>query len=86
MQLRKYSRISRKRESVVSSKQCTSLHIRYRDHKNKWVEAFTNNKEVESAVNSYFKKLDGPHYEQGIEAVENPWEKCIELKGDYVRK
>jgi len=54
----------------------------------KWLggKRFANNEEVESAVNGYFEELDNSHYKQGIEAIEHRWEKCIELKGDYVEK
>ena len=39
----------------------------------KWIggQRFSSNKEVESAVNSYFEKLDGFHYNLGIKAIEN---------------
>jgi hypothetical protein len=47
---------------------------------------FANNEEVQSAVDGYFAELDYSHYRQGIEAIEHRWEKCIELKGDYVEK
>ena len=30
--------------------------------------------------------LRGSYYKQAIEAIEHRWEKCIELKGDYVQK
>ena len=54
----------------------------------KWLggKRFTNNEEVESAVNGYFEKLDGSYYKQGIEAIKHRWEKCTELNGDYVEK
>lgn len=54
----------------------------------KWLggKRFANNEEVESAVDGYFEALDGSHYKQGIEAIEHRWEKCVELKGDYVEK
>ena len=54
----------------------------------KWLvgQRFANNEEVESSVNGYFKYLDGPHYKQDINAFEHRWEKCIELKEDYVEK
>jgi len=54
----------------------------------KWLggKRFANNEEVESAVDGYFEALDGSHYKQGIEAIEYRWEKCVELKGDYVEK
>ena len=53
----------------------------------KWLggQRFTNNEGVESAVNGYFEEFDRSNYKQGIEAVEHHWEKCIELKGDYIR-
>lgn len=41
---------------------------------------FPNNKEVESAVHGYFKKLDGFHYKQGVEAIEDSLKKCNKLK------
>ena len=52
----------------------------------KWLggRRFTNNEEVESAVNGYFEEFNGSYYKQAIEAIEHRWEKCIELKGDYV--
>ena len=54
----------------------------------KWLsgQRFANNKEVESAVNVYFVKIGGSHYKQGIGTIEHRWEKCIELKGDFVEK
>jgi hypothetical protein len=54
----------------------------------KWLggKRFANNEEVQSAVDGYFAELDYSHYKQGIEAIEHRWEKCIELKGDYVEK
>ena len=50
----------------------------------KWLDdqRFANNDEVKSTVNGYFEELDDFYYEQGIEAIEHPWKKCIELKGD----
>lgn len=33
-----------------------------------------------------FEELDNFHYKQSIKAIEHRWEKCIELKGDYVEK
>ncbi|EFN89348.1 hypothetical protein EAI_07837, partial [Harpegnathos saltator] len=37
-------------------------------------------------LDGYFEELDDSHYKQGIEAIEHRWEKCIELKRDYVEK
>ena len=39
-----------------------------------------------SAVNGYFEEQDSSYYKKGIELIEHRWEKCIELKGDYVEK
>ena len=38
----------------------------------KWIggKRYANNKEVESAVDSYFEELDDSHYKQGTEAIE----------------
>lgn len=54
----------------------------------KWLggKRFANNEEVNSAIDGYFEELDGSYCKQGIEAIEHLWEKCIELKGDYVEK
>ena len=32
------------------------------------------------------RRTNGSYYKQAIEAIEHRWEKCIELKGDYVEK
>ena len=48
--------------------------------------SFANNEEVESTVYGYFEDFDGSLYKQSIEAIKLRWEKCIELKGDYVEK
>ncbi|EFN84978.1 Histone-lysine N-methyltransferase SETMAR, partial [Harpegnathos saltator] len=37
-------------------------------------------------LDGYFEELDDSHCKQDIEAIEHRWEKCIELKGDYVEK
>ena len=54
----------------------------------KWFasQKFANNKEVESAANGYFEVFDDSSYKQGIEAIEQRWEKCIELQEDYLEK
>ena len=38
----------------------------------KWLgdQRFTNNEEMESAVNGYFEELNDSHYKQGIKAIE----------------
>ena len=54
----------------------------------KWLggKRFSNNEEVDSAVNGYFEELDGSRYKHGIEDIEHCRERCIELKEDYVEK
>lgn len=38
-----------------------------------------------SAVKGYFEEQDSSYYKKGIELIEHLWEKCIDLKGDYVK-
>ena len=54
----------------------------------KWLsgQRFSNDEEAISAVNGYFEEQDSSYYKKGIELIEHRWEKCIELKGDYVEK
>lgn len=54
----------------------------------KWLGTirFANNKEVVSAVDGYFKELDGSDYKQCVEAIEHRQEELIELKSGYVEK
>ncbi|XP_017770316.1 PREDICTED: uncharacterized protein LOC108558040 [Nicrophorus vespilloides] len=50
-----------------------------------WLDLdLSDNEEVQSAVASYFEELHGSDYKQGIQAIEHHWEKCIELKEDFV--
>jgi histone-lysine N-methyltransferase SETMAR len=39
-----------------------------------------------AAVKGYFADLTKNHYRDGIMALEHCWNKCISLKGDYVKK
>ena len=54
----------------------------------KWFasQKFANNKEVKSVTNGYFEVFDDSSYKQGIEAIEQHWEKFIELQEDYLEK
>jgi histone-lysine N-methyltransferase SETMAR len=45
---------------------------------------FSPNQEAIAAVEGYFADLTKNHYRDGIMALENQWNKCISLKGDYV--
>lgn len=47
---------------------------------------FSTTEEVHDAVNQYFGSLDENHFREGIMALEHRWQKCINLKGDYVEK
>jgi len=37
-------------------------------------------------VKSFFKKHDTDFYKQGLLKLENRYEKCIQVQGDYVEK
>lgn len=47
---------------------------------------FSTEEEVHEAVNQYFGSLDENHFREGIMTLEHRWQKCIDLKGDYVEK
>jgi hypothetical protein len=49
-------------------------------------QRFSSNQEAITAVEVYFADLTKNHYRDEIMALENPWNKCISLKGDYVEK
>jgi histone-lysine N-methyltransferase SETMAR len=44
---------------------------------------FSSDEEVIAAVEGYFEGLPENHFRTGIHELENRWNKCIELKGDY---
>jgi [histone H3]-lysine36 N-dimethyltransferase SETMAR len=45
---------------------------------------FSNNDEVIATVNEYFEGLPENHFRDGINKLENRWNRCIELFGEYV--
>jgi len=49
-------------------------------------QRFSSNHEAIAAVEGYFADLTKNHYRDGIMALEHRWNKCIWLKGDYVKK
>jgi histone-lysine N-methyltransferase SETMAR len=49
-------------------------------------QRFFPNQEAIAAVEGYFADLTKNHYRDGIMALEQRWNKCISLKGDYVEK
>jgi histone-lysine N-methyltransferase SETMAR len=49
-------------------------------------QRFSSNQEAIAAVEGSFADLTKNHYGAGIMALEHRWNKCISLKGDYVKK
>jgi hypothetical protein len=49
-------------------------------------QGFSSKQEVIAAVEGCFADLTKNHYSDGIMALEHHWNKCIILKGDYVKK
>jgi hypothetical protein len=49
------------------------------------VSVFLNQKAI-AAVEGYFADLTKNRYRDGMMALEHRWNKCINLKGDYVGK
>lgn len=47
---------------------------------------FSSNEEVIAAVEGYFAELPENHYSQGIHKLEDRWNKCIEVEGNYAEK
>jgi histone-lysine N-methyltransferase SETMAR len=49
-------------------------------------QRFSSNQEAIAAVEGYFADPTKNHYRDRIVALERRWNKCISLKGDYVKK
>jgi len=49
-------------------------------------QRFSSNQEASANVEGYFADLTKNHYRDRIMALEHRWNKCISLKGDYVKK
>ena len=45
---------------------------------------FSSNEEIIAATNEYFEGFDKHYFLKGIKTREYRYNKCIELKGDYV--
>ena len=45
---------------------------------------FSSNEAAITAVDKYFAELPKSHYRDGIKILGNHWNKCIEVKGDYI--
>jgi histone-lysine N-methyltransferase SETMAR len=49
-------------------------------------QRFSSNQEAIAAVEGYYADLTKNHYRDRIMVQEHCWNKCINLKGDYVEK
>ena len=47
---------------------------------------FSCNEELKVAVSDWFDGQEVDFYSQGIKSLESKWNKCVELKGDYIEK
>jgi len=47
---------------------------------------FLSDEEVIAAVEGYFEGLPENHFREGIHELENRWQKCIELKEEYIEE
>ena len=47
---------------------------------------FSSSKEIIAAKNEYFEGFDKKYFLEGIKKLEYCYNKCIQLKGDYVEK
>lgn len=45
---------------------------------------FSSNEEVIAAVEAYFDSLPDSHFRDGIHKLEDHWNKCIEVQGDFI--
>jgi len=49
-------------------------------------QRFSSNQEAIAVVEGYFADLTKNHYTDGIMALAHLWNKCISLKGNYIKK
>ena len=47
---------------------------------------FQSNKEVILEVNAYFEDLEETHFLEAIQKLQKRWDKCVDLRGDYVEQ
>ena len=47
---------------------------------------FSSNKEIFAATNEYFEGFDKNYFSEGIKKLEYRYNKCIQIKEDYVEK
>ena len=49
-------------------------------------QRFSSNEEIIAAINEYFEGFDQNYFLEGIKKLEYRYNKCIQLKGDYIEK
>ena len=47
-------------------------------------QRFYSNEELIAETNTYFEELPKDYYSDGIKKLEDRWNRCIDLKGEYV--
>ena len=47
---------------------------------------FSSTEEIIAATNEYFEGFDKNYFSEGIKKLAYRYNKCIQLKGDYVKK
>lgn len=47
---------------------------------------FESNEEIEFETDAYFGRLQSDYYLEGLKKLEDRWNRCIALNGDYVEK
>lgn len=54
----------------------------------RWLQGkrFYSNEEVEFETDSYFGRFDADYYSKGIKMLEDRWNKCVSLEGNYVEE
>ena len=48
------------------------------------IKRFSSNEEAIAAVEQYFAELPENHYRDGIKLLEDRWNKCVQVEGDYI--
>ena len=54
-----------------------------------WLFSFPQHEKTlswESAIEDFFEDQDESFYTTGIQALQHRWEKCVDRRGDYVKK
>ena len=45
---------------------------------------FLSNEEVIAGIEAYFDSLPDSHFRDGIHKLEDHWNKCIKVQGEYI--